>query len=131
MGNTVVVFRLFTPSGLLQLLFSSCAPIFNYTLQNMEARKASSSFITKYLKEQDHSSEEEKEAESFEFDDFEPFMVLFRWYRMELSEAEKQSLMAKGLITLRENPHMPYIMSKMFDFDLETSDIEKDLFAVS
>ena len=25
---------------------------------------------------------------------------------------------------------MPYIMSKMFDFDMETSDIEKDLFSV-
>ena len=57
-------------------------------------------------------------------------MVLFRRYRADLSEMEKQSLMAKGLITLRENPHMPYIMSKMFDFDLETSDIEKDLFSV-
>ena len=38
--------------------------------------------------------------------------------------------MARGLITLRENQHMPYIMSKMFDFDLETSDIEKHLFSV-
>ena len=38
--------------------------------------------------------------------------------------------MARGLITLRENSHIPYIMSKMFDFDLETSDIEKDLFSV-
>ena len=43
---------------------------------------------------------------------------------------EKQSQMARGLITLRENPHMPYSMYKMFDFDMETSDIEKDLFSV-
>ena len=57
-------------------------------------------------------------------------MVMFRCYKQELSETEKQSLMASGLINLRENPHMPYIMSKMFDFDLDTSEIEKDLFSV-
>ena len=70
----------------------------------MEAKKSSSTFITKYLKEQNQSSEEEQEVESFEFDDFKPFMVSFHWYREDLSETEKQSLMARGLITLRENP---------------------------
>jgi len=38
--------------------------------------------------------------------------------------------MARGLIALRRNKYMPYIMSKMFDFDMETSDIKKDLFSV-
>ena len=46
-------------------------------------------------------------------------MVLFRRYRPELSETEKQAIMAKGLCNLRENPHMANIMQKMFDYDLE------------
>ena len=53
----------------------------------MEARKGTpaAGYSSKYLKEQDHSSEEEQEeAETFQFDDFEPFMVLFRRYRPEL-----------------------------------------------
>ena len=96
----------------------------------METKKSSTTYITRYLQEQNHSSDEEQEVESFEFDDFEPFMVSFRRFRGDLSETEKQSLMARGLIALRRNQYMPYIMSKMFDFDMETSDIEKDLFSV-
>ena len=38
--------------------------------------------------------------------------------------------MTRGLINLRENPHTTETMSNMFDFDLEISDIEKDLFSV-
>ena len=131
MGNIVVVFRLYTPSGLLQV-YSSFAPIFDYTLQIMAAKKGTSTvgFISKYLEAQNHSSEEERDAETFEFDNFGPFMVMFRRYRPELSEAEKQSIMTRGLINLRENPYMTEIMSKMFDFVLELSDIEKDLFSV-
>ena len=54
-----------------------------------------------------------------------PFMVMLRRYRPELSEMEKQSLMARGLINLRANPHMLNIMQKMFDYDLEENDIEE------
>ena len=106
-------------------LLSSTRP-----LQIIETKKSSSTYITRYLQEQNHSSDEEQEVESFEFDDFKLFMVSFRRFRGDLSETEKQSLMARGLIALRRNQYMPYIMSKMFDFDMETSDIEKDLFSV-
>ena len=87
----------------------------------MDAKKSGSAFITKYLKDQDHSSEEDKEVESF-VDDFEPFMVKFRRYRTDISETERQSQLARGLIILRQNPHMPYIRSKRFD-PATTSDV--------
>ena len=47
-----------------------------------------------------------------------------------MSEMERRSQLARGLNTLRQNPLMPYIMSKMFDFDLEIIDIKKDLLSV-
>ena len=93
MGNTVVVYRLISPSGLLEYyslyslhsLLSSTAP-----LPKMDAKKSStgSAFITRYLQEQNHSSEEEKEVESL-IDDLEPFVVGLRHYRMDMSETER------------------------------------------
>jgi hypothetical protein len=135
MGNTVVIFRLFLLSGLLEnilLNFSSFAPIFDCTLAGkMDSTKSrsSSAFIDKYIQEQNHSSEEEKEVESF-IDEFEPFVVGLRHYPADMPLTERRSQLAKGLITQRKNPLMPYIMSKMFDFDLEIIDIEKDLLSV-
>ena len=86
MGNTVVVFRLYTLSGLLHFLFFFRSYLQLYlAYQGSKKRNIAAGYISKYLKEQDHSSEEEQEeAETFQFDDFEPFMVLFRRYRPEL-----------------------------------------------
>ena len=97
----------------------------------MESTKSrsSSAFIDKYIQEQNNSSEEEKEVESF-IDEFEPFVVGLRHYSADMPLTERRSQLAKGLITQRKNPLMPYIMSKMFDFDLEIIDIEKDLLSV-
>ena len=83
MGNTVVVYRLISPSGLgncsLLSLLSSTVP-----LPKMDSKKSGtgSAYIARYLQEQNHSSEEEKEVESL-IDDFEPFVVGFRRYRMD------------------------------------------------
>ena len=100
----------------------------------MEARRRTkaANYVAKYLKAQENNSsdEERQQIETLEFDDFEPFMVLFRHYRPELSETEKQAFMAKGLYNLRKNPHMPNIMSKMFAYDSEVGDAEKDLLSV-
>ena len=128
MGNTVVAFRLYSPSGPLQLLFF----LRLYSCTIMTARKSSSDagYISKYIEARNNSSEEEKDIETFEFADFEPFMGMFRQYRPELTETEKESVMTRGLINLRKNPHMPDIMRKMFDYDLEVSDLERDLFSV-
>ena len=97
----------------------------------MDSKKSrsGSAYIARYLHEQNHSSEEEKEVESL-IDDFEPFVVGLRHYPLDMSITERRSQLARGLITLRQNPLMPYIMSKMFDFDLEIADIEKDLLSV-
>ena len=79
MGNTVVIFRLFLQSGLLEYyslrsLLASTVP-----LPKMDSKKSNtgSAYIARYLQEQNHSSEEEKEVESL-IDDFEPFVVGFR-----------------------------------------------------
>ena len=103
MGNTVVIFRLFLLSGLLEyyslrLLLSSTAP-----LPKMDSKKSGtgSAYIARYLQEQNHSSKEEKEVESL-IDDFEPFVVGFRRYRMVMSETARQSQVARELITLRQ-----------------------------
>jgi len=131
MGNTIVVFRLFLQSGLLEYyslrsLLSSTVP-----LPKMDSKKSStgSGYIARYIQEQNHSSEEEKEVESL-IDDFEPFVVGLRHYPTGMSTTERRSQLARGLITLRKNQLMPYIMSKMFDFDLDITDIEKDLLSV-
>ena len=55
---------------------------------------------------------------------------MFCCYRPELSETKTERVMTTGLINLRENPHMPEIMRKMFDYNLEASDLEKDLFSI-
>ena len=78
MGNTVVVYRLISPSGLLEnysllSFLSSTVP-----LPKTDSKKSNtgSAYIARYLQEQNHSSEEEKEVESL-IDDFEPFVVGF------------------------------------------------------
>ena len=70
------------------------------------------------------------EVETFEFADFETFMVLLRRYRLELSETEKQKQMFKGLCNIRENALIVNIIQKMFDFDLEVSYLERERFSV-
>ena len=91
--------------------------------------RSGSAYIARYLQEQNHSSEEEKEVESL-INEFEPFVVGLRHYPLDMPLTERRSQLARGLITLRKNPFMPYIMSKMFDFDLEIVEIEKDLLSV-
>ena len=48
--------------------------------------------MANYFKARDNESpdDEHREIETFEFNNFEPFMAFFRRYRLELSETEKQ-----------------------------------------
>ena len=82
------------------------------TLLTMDARKGSNcaEYVAKYLKAQDNNSsdEERQQIETFEFDDFEPFMVLFRHYRPALSETEKQDLWLKSLQSQRKSSHVKH-----------------------
>ena len=66
----------------------------------------------------------------FESLDYKPFMAKFRKYKPELTQVEKENILVRGLINLRANPHMREIMIKMFDYDLEVSDLEKEVFIV-
>ena len=81
-----MAFRLYSLSALLQLFFF---PLFHsYSIMAQQQWKSSSDagFISKYIDAQNHSSEEDKEINMFEFADFEPFTVMFRQYRSELTE---------------------------------------------
>ena len=100
--------------------------------QQLQQRKNSSDsgFISKYINEQNNSSDEEQEVEVFESPDYEPFMAKFRKYKPELTQVEKDDILTRGLINLRFNPHMRDIMVKMFDYDLEVSDLEREIFMV-
>ena len=70
------------------------------------------------------------EVESLKFADFEPFMALFCTCRLELSAEEKQEYLHKGQCNIRKNPIMVDIIQKMFDFDLEVSELDNELFFV-
>ena len=66
----------------------------------------------------------------FESPDYEPFMAKFWKYKPELTQVKKEEILTRGLINLRFNPHMRDIMVKMFDYDLEVSDLEREIFMV-
>ena len=137
MGNNVVVFRLYSPNGtsatnLFFLRFSSSFNPQSIMAQQQQTKKNSSDmgYIAKYINEQNNSSDEEKEIEMFESPDYEPFMAKFRKFKPELTQVEKEDILVRGLINLRANPHMRDIMIKMFDYDLEVSDLEKEIFMI-
>ena len=92
-----------------------------------QQRKCSTdaAFIAKDTDEQNQSSDEEPEIEVFESPDYEPFMANFRKINPGLSVEDREDILTRGLIKLRTNPHMRNIMQKMFDYDLEESDIEE------
>ena len=86
---------------------------------------ADNAFIAKYIGEQNQSSDEEPEIEVFESPDYDPFVAKFRKINPGLSVEDRGNILTRGLINLRANPHMLNIMQKMFDYDLEESDIEE------
>jgi len=76
------------------------------------------------------SSEEEQEVENLQTPDFEPFFASFRKYRKELSDTEVRQLTNNGLINIRENPQIIEIVQTMFDYDLDLTDIIRNVFNV-
>ena len=92
-----------------------------------QQRKSSTdaAFIAKYIDEQNKSSDEEPEIEVFESPDYDPFVAKFRKINPGLSVEDREDILMRGLINLRTNPHMRNIIQKMFDYDLEESDIEE------
>ena len=73
---------------------------------------ADSAFITKYIGEQNQSSDEEPEIEVFESPDYEPFVAKFRKINPGLSVKDREDILTRGLINLRVNPQMLNIMQK-------------------
>ena len=93
--------------------------------QQQRKSSADTAFIAKYIGEQNQSSDEGPEIEVFESPDYEPFMANFQKINPGLSVIDREDILTRGLINLRTNPHMRNIMQKMFDYDLEESDIEE------
>ena len=119
-----MVFRFYDQRGLLQLysFYLSITPC------NMEQKKGSqaATYVAKYLRAQDDASSEEDlvKVDSLKFADFEPFMALFRTCRLELTATDKQEYLRKEQCNIRKNPIMVDIIQKMFDFDLEVSELD-------
>ena len=90
------------------------------------------SYVASYLKAQDASSEEEpEEFELLECTDFDSYMALYRKCKTELPALEKQKFLHKAKCNIRENPIMVDSIRKMFDFDLEVSELDNNLFSVT
>ena len=57
-------------------------------------------------------------------------MATYRSYKREMSEVDKTAFMNSGMDTLRNNEHMRAFIDKMFDYDLEVAEIEKEIFSI-
>ena len=79
---------------------------------------------------EDENEKEKGEVIDLQLPDFEPFYASYRRYRKELSHEELKQLINNGLINIRENPLIIEVIRKMFDFDLEVGEIERDVFNV-
>ena len=55
-------------------------------------------------------------------------MALFRKYRKDKPEEEITSFMNNGMKSLQNGGYMKDIIDKMFSFDLEVVDIEREIF---
>ena len=86
--------------------------------------------VSNYFASSSEDEKEKGEVEDLELPDFEPFYASYRRYRGELSPEELKQLINNGLINIRENPLIIDIIWKIFDFDLEVGEIERDVFNV-
>ena len=100
----------------------------------MEQKKGSqaATYVAKYLRAQDDASSGEDlvKVDSLKFADFEPFMALFSYLQTGIISSRKQEYLHKGQCNIRKNPIMVDIIQKMFDFDLEVSELDNELFFV-
>ena len=79
---------------------------------------------------EDENEKEKGEVIDLQLPDFEPFFASFRRHRKELSPEELKQLINNGIINIRENPLIIEVIQKMFDFDLEVGEIERDVLNV-
>ena len=88
-------------------------------------------YVANYLKAQDASSDEETEdLELLECGDFDPFMASYRKCKKELPAPEKQKFLYQAQCKIRDNLIMVDTIRKMFDFDLEVSELDNNLFSL-
>ena len=56
-------------------------------------------------------------------------MTPFRKYKKDLAEEEKKALMNKKMYEIMRCANIKGISSKMFDYDIEVAEIEKQIFS--
>ena len=71
-----------------------------------------------------------KKIEDIEFPDFHPFMGYFCKYKKQLSEVANIALMTNGIESLRNNEHVRGLIKRMFDYDLEVEELEREIFSI-
>ena len=76
------------------------------------------------------SEEDTKVLEECEFPYFSPFMANFRKHKKDVSDAAKVAfLSADGMETLRNNELMQGLIERMFDFEREVAEMEREIFS--
>ena len=68
-------------------------------------------------------------VEEFEFPDFEPFIAPFRKYKNDMSEVEKVAFLSGKLEEIKKCAKLKEIIYKMFDYDVDVVEIEKEIFS--
>ena len=62
--------------------------------------------------------------------DFPPFMAIFCKQKSEISVEDKKAWLESGIEECKANELMPFIIQQMFDFDIEESILEKEIFSI-
>ena len=72
------------------------------------------------------SDEDTGIIEGIEFPYFSPFMAYYCKYKKDLSETAKIAFMTNVMESLRNNYLMRVFIRKMFDFDVEVDELERE-----
>ena len=56
-------------------------------------------------------------------------MARFRKYKKDLTETAKVALMSDGMEMLRNNEFMKELIERMFDYDCEVDEMEREIFS--
>ena len=61
---------------------------------------------------------------------FPPFMAIFHKQKSKISVEDKKVWLESGIEECKANELMPFIIQQMFDFDIEESILEKEIFSI-
>ena len=69
-------------------------------------------------------------VDEIEFPDFSPFMANYRKYKKDMSDTAKIAFMTNGMESIRNNELMRVFIDKMFEYDMEVDELERNIFSI-